>query len=118
MGKLVALLSSRPWHELVPDQDHKVLTSGYGTFGEDDYVTAARTPDGKLAMAYMPWTRTVTVDLGTLSGPVTARWYDPANGTFQTIGDGPFANNGSVEFSTPGWNSDGADDWVLVLDAS
>src|SRR5207247_4793672 len=89
MANVVALLSSRRWYELVPDQDHTVVTSGYGSFGADDYVTAARTPDGTLAMAFVPSARTITVDLGTLSGPVTARWYDPTNGTFTAIGGGP-----------------------------
>src|SRR3954454_13111592 len=89
MPYVVGLLSSRRWYALVPDQGHTLVTSGYGTFGGNDYVTAARTPDGKLAMAYLPSAHAVTVDLGTLSGPVTARWYDPTNGTFTAIGDGP-----------------------------
>ena len=39
-------------------------------------------------MAFVPSARTITVDLRTLSGEVTARWYDPTNGTFKAIGDG------------------------------
>ena len=117
MANIVALFSPRRWYDLVPDQDHTLVTSGYGSFGQDDYVTAARTPDGKLAIAYLPSGGTVTVDLGTLSGPVAARWYDPTDGTFTTIGDGPLANTGNVMLTTPGTNSDGADDWVLVLEA-
>ena len=46
-------------------------------------------------MAYVPSARTVTVDLSMLSGPVTARWYDPAGGTFTAIAGSPFANAGS-----------------------
>jgi hypothetical protein len=118
MANVVALFSSRPWYELVPDQSHTIVTSGYGSFGDSDYVTAAHTPDGKLAMAYLPSARTITVDLGTLNGPVTARWYDPTNGAFTPIGGSPLANNGSVSLTTPGANADGADDWVLVLEAS
>jgi hypothetical protein len=118
MAHVVALLSSRPWYELVPDQNHEVVTSGYGSFGGDDYVTAARTPEGKLAIAYVPSARTITVDLGTLSGRVTARWYDPTNGAFAAISGSPFVNHGSVSLTTPGTNSDGADDWVLVLEGS
>ena len=118
MANVVALLSSRPWYRLVPDQDHTVVTSGYGSFGDDDYVTAARTPDGKLAIAYVPSARTITVDLGTLSGPVTARWYDPTNGTFTATSGSPLANHGSVSLATPGANADGANDWVLVLEVS
>ena len=89
--------SSRgPGTTLVPDQAHTVVTSGFGTFGDDDYVTAARTPDGTLAMAYVPSSRTITVDLSTLSGPVTARWYDPAAGTFTPIPGSPFTNAGTA----------------------
>jgi hypothetical protein len=118
MVNLVALFSSRPWYELVPDQDHAFVTSGYGSFGGDDYVTAARTPDGRLAMAYVPSARTIMVDLGRLSGPVTARWYDPTNGRFTAIDGSPLANSGNVSLATPGANADGEDDWVLVLEAS
>ena len=52
------LFSTRPWFKLVPDQQHKLLTAGFGTFAttgsvnDNDFVTAARTPDGKLAIAY------------------------------------------------------------------
>jgi hypothetical protein len=119
MTHVVSLFGSRPWYRLVPDQDHHVVTAGYGTFGDRDYVTAASTPDGKLAMAYVPTARVVTVDLGALSGPVTARWYDPTNGRFTRVGDGtPRANDGTVQLLSPGTNADGDDDWVLVLDAS
>ena len=116
MANVVALFSPRRWYDLVPDQNHTLVTSGYGTFGQDDYVTAASTPDGKLAMAYLPSGGTVTVNLGTLSGPVTARWYDPTDGTFTTIG--PFANDGSVTLGTPPANAAGDNDWVLVLEVS
>jgi hypothetical protein len=119
MANLVALFGSRPWYQLVPDQNHTVVTSGYGTFGDDDYVTAASTPDGKLAVAYVPSSsRAITVDLGTFSGPVTARWYDPTDGAFTTIGDGPFANDGSVTLGAPPTNAAGDNDWVLVLEVS
>jgi hypothetical protein len=50
-------------------------------------------------------------------GPVTARWYDPASGSYTTIAGSPFANQGSQDFTTPGDNADGPGnpDWVLVL---
>lgn len=122
IGHVKALLAPRAWHELVPDQDHTVVTAGYGTFastggiGANDYVTAARTPDGKLVMAYVPSARTVTVEMSQLSGPVTARWYNPVEGTFTHIHGAPFAPTGLRDFTTPGPHADGAEDWVLVLE--
>jgi hypothetical protein len=117
-----ALFEPRAWYELVPDQDHIVVTAGYGTFSStqsiavNDYVTAARTPNGKLVMAYVPSARTVTVDMGQLSGPATARWYDPVVGTFTSIAGSPFANTGLSDFTTPGTNGGGDGDWVLILE--
>ena len=122
IGHVKALLAPRAWHELVPDQDHTVVTAGYGTFsstgsiGDNDYVTAARTPNGKLVMAYVPSARTVTVDMSQLSGPVTARWYNPVVGTFTNIHGFPFSHTGSHDFTTPGPHADGAEDWVLILE--
>ena len=116
MGLLNALFAPRAWHLLVPDQGHVLVTAGIGTFGDVDYVTAAQTPDGTLAMAYVPTSRTLTVDLSRLSGQVTARWYDPAVGTFSPVPGSPFANAGSYNFTTPGNNAGGDQDWVLVLE--
>jgi hypothetical protein len=118
MAYVTALFEPRAWYDLVPDQGHTVVTSGFGIFGSNDYVTAARTPDGKLVMAYVPSARTLTVDMSKLSGTVAARWYDPTTGLFADISGSPFANSGSHNFTTPGANADGDEDWVLVLELS
>jgi hypothetical protein len=77
-------------------------------------VTAASTTDGSLAMAYLPATRTIKVDLSKLSGPIRARWYDPTDGTYTAI---PLhAGAGVRKFTPPARNGDGDQDWVLVLD--
>ncbi len=119
VGYLMSLFGPRRWYNLVPDQAHTVVIGGLGTFGASDYVTAARTPDGTLAMAYVPTARTITVNMSSLNGPVTARWYDPAAGTFTQISGSPFASTGNRQFTTPGNNADGPgnEDWVLVLEA-
>ena len=118
-----ALFEPRAWYELVPDQTHTVVTAGYGTFSgsgsnsANDYVTAARTPSGKLVIAYVPSARTVTIAMSQLSGPATVRWYDPVVGTFTTsIVGSPFANTGLSSFTTPGTNAGGDEDWVLILE--
>jgi hypothetical protein len=117
------LLAARDWFELIPDRNHTVVTGGYGTFSPSgnvnasDYVTAARTHDGKLVVAYLPSGQTVTIDLTKLAGPVDARWYDPARGTFIAASSSRLANAGNEPFTPPGANGDGGDDWVLVLTA-
>jgi hypothetical protein len=116
---VTALFAPRRWYDLVPDRGHTFVTDGYGTFGQPDYVTAAQAPDGGLAIAYLPSARTITVNMATMAGSTTARWYDPASGAFVNIPGSPFANAGSRAFTPPGNNADGAgnDDWVLLLEA-
>ena len=75
-------------NDLVPDQGHAFVTDGYGTFGQPDYVTAAQAPDGGLAIAYVPAARTITVSMATMAGSTTARWYDPASGSFRPLDPG------------------------------
>jgi Protein of unknown function (DUF4038)/Putative collagen-binding domain of a collagenase len=113
------------FHALVPDQNHTLLTAGYGIFNnnntcisENDYATAAAAPDGSLAVIYTPVAHTMTVALGNFNGPVTARWFDPTNATFQTVAGSPFPNVGTHNFTTPGNNSAGDPDWVLLLEAA
>jgi len=36
LGIWAKFFSSLPWYDLAPDQDHEVLTAGYGTFGNVD----------------------------------------------------------------------------------
>jgi chitodextrinase len=99
------------------------VTAGYGTFadsgalGDNDYLTAARTPDGALVMAYMPTRRTITVEMSRLAAPAYAQWYDPSNGSYTAIPGSPLANAGTRNFTPPGNNSTGDGDWALVLDA-
>ncbi len=125
-GYCRALFEPLPWPSLIPDQAHTLVTAGYGSYwsggtpssgiSQNDYVAAASTPDGTLALVYVPTSRTITVDLSKLSGAVTARWYDPTTGSYQSIAGSPFPNSGSRTFTTPGLHADGAGDWVLRLD--
>jgi hypothetical protein len=127
MAYVKALFETRAWFDLVPDQKHKLVTAGYGTFDgtptpgnrfvmTSDYVTAGHTPDGSLALAYMPTFRPITVDLTQMRGPANAQWYDPSCGRYSGIEGSPFTNADHV-FIPPRHNADGDDDWVLVLEA-
>jgi hypothetical protein len=115
------LFASLDWYDLVPDRQHQVLVKGYGTFSQTDsidtdtYATAAATPNGMLAIAYMPNLRTVTIDMAKFAGPVTAQWFDPTNAAITTIKGSPFPNSGTQAFVAPGVNGGGDGDWVLLL---
>jgi len=113
-----------PWQDLVPDQEHSLLTAGFGNYGtwqtrvsESDYATAAATTDGRLAVVYMPTSRTITINMAALHGHMRARWFDPSNGAYQDVPGGPVANSGTHTFTPPGKNHDGDGDWVLLLDS-
>ena len=119
-----AILSPRRWDRLVPDIDNTVATSGYGTLSSagnaqgNDYVTTARVPDGSLVMAYFPVPHDLVVDMTRLAGPAKASWYDPTSGASTSDPASPVPNVGTHVFTPPaGTHSDGASDWVLVLEA-
>jgi Protein of unknown function (DUF4038)/Putative collagen-binding domain of a collagenase len=124
LSMMKSLFAGRRWYDLVPDQEHATVTGGYGRFSPrgnistDSYVTAARTPDGALVMAYLPSARTLTLDMTKLQGKVVARWYDPTNGSYRNVDGSPFVTFGSRQFAPPARNSAGDDDWVLVLEAA
>lgn len=125
LGIWARFFSSLRWQDLVPDQDHKILTAGYGTFGnvdtrvsESDYATAASTPDGTTIVVYIPTVRTITVDMTQLGGEARARWFDPSDGSYQDVADSSSANGGTREFTPPGQNHAADGDWVLLLQAA
>jgi len=130
LGYAKGMLQARPWYSLVPDQQHTILTTGYGTFSgggsahssisSNDYVAAAATADGRLFIAYIPTARTVTIDMTKLSAPVTARWFDPSNGAFKSAAASVLQNTGSHAFTSPGLNAEGgaSSDWVLLLEVN
>lgn len=118
MKHLRALLEASRWHELVPDEKNEIVTEGRGQFGSTDFVTVAATRDRKLALAYLPNSRAVTVDFAALRGPVRARWFDPTDGSFRNVADAPFSAVGKHEVMPPEKNNAAASDFVLVLETA
>ncbi len=127
-GLMNTFLRAMQWYNLVPDQNHTIVTAGYGTLdatennnscvNTNNYVTTSYLADGSASVSYTPFSANLTVDLSKFRNDVTARWYDPANGSYQTVSGSPFSKTGgSHVFSTPGSNSGGDSDWVLVLTA-
>jgi hypothetical protein len=117
MTRFKNLFTSVEWQKMVPDFTHTTVTSGFGTGSST--VTTARASDGSFVISYLPVVTGITVNMTRLSGSsVTARWYDPTNGTYSTVAGSPFPNTGTHVFTPTGNNSSGASDWVLLLQSS
>jgi len=115
--RLRKLFSTLRWWELVPDTGKRLVTGGRGTelttdepkdVLENDYVTAARTPDGRLAVVYLPARHTISVDRSAMAAGTRAAWVDPTSGRRRPV---PM----TASLTTPGRNAAGGDDWLLVL---
>ncbi len=102
------LFTSRPFYQLVPDQTHQVLTSGYQS--GSTYAATARTTNGSTIIAYVPTQRAVTIDLTKVAGSsAKAWWFNPRSGTPTLVGT--FPTSGPTVLMPPDQN-----DWVLVVD--
>ena len=115
--RLRTLFSTLAWWQLVPDTGSELVTAGRGTelttdeakdVLENDYVTAARTPDGRLAVIYLPNQRTISVNPSAMAAGTQAAWIDPTSGRRDPV---PMSST----FTTPGTNAEGDNDWLLVL---
>ncbi len=122
MGYFRKFFEDRKWFDLVPDIDGLIITSGAGVYGKTSYLTAAQTPDKLSTVIYVPPSqedvRTFEVMPGTNTQHLTARWYDPTNGKYSKSGKGFLRGMDKHSFTTPGRNSTGSNDWVLVLESS
>jgi hypothetical protein len=116
--------NARAWFALVPDTNHSVVVSNYGTYSDNshvadnDFLTAARAQDGSLVIVYTPSLRQFSLDLAQLNGAAVTRWFDPSSGMFTAISGSPFTNSGLQSFTPPGNNHDGDGGWVLVLETN
>ncbi|GAA0907381.1 DUF4038 domain-containing protein [Pseudonocardia zijingensis] len=118
LSRMRELFASLAWWTLQPDESTDILTGGRGEhvapgvdvgIMDDEHVTAAR--GGDTFIAYVPTARTLTVDPAALAQP-TARWVDAAVATAPPVEAGIDA---SGTLTTPGPNSAGGEDWLLLL---
>ncbi len=124
LGYFRGFFTNLVWYSLVPDQSHRLVTAGYGTYNSTDldievinYATAALSTDGTLGVVYAPRNATLTVAMTNFIGPVTARWFDPSTNAFTAIAGSPFNNTITTNLATPANNAEGDHDWVLLLEA-
>jgi hypothetical protein len=103
------LLTEREWWKYEPDQS--VIASGAGS--GLTLNAAARSSDGNSILVYLSHSSSnvaVNMNRFTAGSTMQARWYNPTNGQYTTIGD--YSNSGIQWFATPG----GWQDAVLVLE--
>ena len=112
------LFATRAWWKLQPEAAEELVTQGRGKAGEVEYITAACTADGSLAIIYIPQSRAINVDLSRFSAPVKAHWFDPTDGSQKPVQAHALANQGSHEFAPPEKNAAGDSDWVLLLETA
>ncbi len=127
-GAIRAAYEALPgWNELVPDISSELVTSGRGTHATsyadggnggaytgstDSYVTASRTldsgPGSSLAVIYLSHASTIGINETMMVPGYVAHWLDPATGAKTAAPAGR-------SYTSPGPNSAGGPDWVLVL---
>lgn len=116
------------WYSLIPDTGNVLITGGRGTRAStfvsggsggqyevsfaNTYVSASRCADKSLAILYFPSAATITIDQSQMVAGYKAYWADPVTGTMTLTTSGSSYNSAS-----PGSNSQGDPDWVLVLKA-
>jgi hypothetical protein len=115
--------AARNWWTLQPDTGNGLVTAGRGTEVTDDtemdvldndYATAARSADGRWSVVYVPTARTLTLDTRELHSSWSARWIDPADATGLQI---RAVVDSAGHVTTPGINSDGGADWLLLIES-
>ncbi len=111
------------WFRLVPDiRSGKVLTGDRGTKIDsddpytdptNDYLTGSITPDGTLALVYLPRGGTAHVTWAHMARTHRrATWLDPTTGKKRSV------RAGRTSYRAPARNAAGQPDWYLVLRAS
>ena len=111
MARWGAFFRALPWAELVPDLGRAIVTAGLGEARGLDRVTAAATPDRRLAVAYLPLQRALTVQAVHWPGRrLRVDWFEPATG--QRLAGGTLLAEGSVTLTPPF-----AEDSVLTIES-
>lgn len=116
------------WHKLLPDLSSAFVTGGRGTrvsglasgggggsyenSTANSYVAASKTPDGRLALAYIPNHTTITINQSLLANGAAASWIDPVSGAASTT-----TLSSTYSSTAQGTNSQGDPDWVLAFQA-
>jgi hypothetical protein len=100
MARWGSFFRSLPWSELIPDIELRLVTTGLGEARGLDRVTAAKTADSRVGVAYLPVNRPIEVNLSMLAGPrVSVTWFEPATGL--RLSGGVLSAEGIVTLAPP-----------------
>ncbi len=116
MSRVSMLFQTLRWNDLVPDITRRLVVDENRS-GTDHPSATAITSDRTLAVTYfasMP-PRRVVLDARSISMPFRAFWYDPTSGKTNPATVQAVDATGSTTIVSPGQNSAGAKDWVLIL---
>jgi hypothetical protein len=109
MQRFGEFFAALPWTELQPDTDRSIGADGLGEARGLDRATVAAIKDRRLAVAYLPVRRDLTIAASALAGEtVDVEWVHPASGG-RIAGDSFPAADGAV--LTPPF----AEDALLIL---
>jgi hypothetical protein len=114
MSYLNDIFTSIKWYQLIPDTTHSLVTEGYGS--NEEFAPAGFSNDGSIAIVYIPTARTITINMKNLSVNIRAYWFDPTNGIYIDIGR--IDEQIEKKFKTPGKNSYGDEDWIILFKES
>ncbi|MCP9237195.1 DUF4038 domain-containing protein [Lewinella sp. JB7] len=108
IGHLGRLLSSLPFHTLHPDPEF--FSGAPNSSGRE--TLAARTPDGKLVLAYTPYGQTLRLDARRAPPQATYTWFDPRTG--EIIPFVPGEEDGLLILNPP-YAPGRGNDWVVII---
>ena len=112
----ILLVENIPWWTMIPDINHRFLVCGFGVRGTGEFAVAAVSSDRKLAVIYTPVYNELQINLDELAeGNITAEWFDPCTGEVKPAEGSPLTGRGKITLSSPGKNSSGKADYVLMV---
>lgn len=106
MRHLKALFSSLDWWTLLPDQE--LVAEQPGVVSPQNFIAAAKSEDGNVALVYIPEGGKVTLKVEGIKLPAAAQWFDPTTGTRSSAGEVRVGGRQTFDAHTEG-------DRVLIL---
>jgi hypothetical protein len=104
------IFSALPWYLFRPDATDDFLVEGRGGYGSDDYGSVAVLPNYRMAVIYLPTSRTVKINVEKIKGTsIRALWISPRTNK-RWIG-GYFKPQGVRELTPPTLD----EDWLLLV---